>query len=143
MTSKEWRHKDEWTKRGEHFLVKISRHSDQQYAIVNGEFKFMGNVEHKWCLYAYLFPKHPHFSKFEGTSMWQDASNFFDWHSGCTYLEYHRDNDSKVVSIQVGCDYNHLHDYRYLNMATAEDARAVFNDADDLFKTLTNLGKPS
>lgn len=136
----DWRHKDEWTKRGENFLVKVSRHSDDGFDIHDGEFVKTGRVEHKWCLYAYIFPKHPHFSKFEGDSMWQDASAFYDWHCGCSYLEYHRDYKGEILSVQVGCDYNHLHDDHFLDMATKESARSVFGDADELFETLTRIG---
>jgi hypothetical protein len=122
--------------------VKVSRHSDRRYGLVNGEFVHSDQLEHKWCLYAFIFPKHPHFSKFEGNSMWQDAAAFYDWHCGCTYLEYHRNNDGQIVSVQVGCDYNHLYDGHFLDMATKEDARSVFGDADELFETLTRLGVP-
>jgi hypothetical protein len=72
--------------------------------------------------------------------MWQDASGFFDWHGGCSYLEYHPVSAEVISAVQVGCDYNHLYDDHYLDMATAEDARSVFRDADKLFETLTNLG---
>lgn len=136
----EWKHKDEWTKRGEKFLVKVSRHSSEQYDLVDNKFKETGRFEHKWCLYAFIYPEHLQFSKFDGNSMWQEASGFFDWHCGCSYLEYHRDNKSRIVSVQVGCDYSHLYDDCYLNMATKEDAISVFRDADNLFETLTRIG---
>jgi hypothetical protein len=126
----EWNHKDEWSKRGKNFLVKISRHMNQ------------GGDENHWCLYAYIYPKHPHFANFYGPNMWQDASGFFDWHGGCTFLEYHKMDAEVVGAVQVGCDYNHLYDDRYLDMATPDQARSVFSDADDLFETLTNLGMP-
>lgn len=140
MTSKEWRHKDEWTKRGANFLVKVSRHADAGFDVVNGEVVRTGRVENKWCVYAFIFPKHPHFPKFEGPSLWQDAASFFDWHGGCSYLEYHRVSAEVISSVQVGCDYNHLHDDHYLDMATQEDAASVFRDADELFETLMKLG---
>lgn len=124
----DWRHKDEWTKSGPNCLVKVSRHET------------MG--ENRWCLYAYLYPKHPHFSKFEGDSMWQDAANFFNWHRGCSYLEYHRDNKGEVGSVQVGCDYNHLYDDQFLGMATKDDAWEVFVDADRLLGRLAEIGAP-
>lgn len=138
----DWRHKDEWTKRGTNFLVKVSRHSDEAFDVIDGAFVKTGRIEHKWCLYAFIFPKHPHFTKIEGTNIWQDGAEFYDWHCGCSYLEYHRDNDSNVVSVQVGCDYAHLYDDRFLDMATKEDARSVFGDADELFETLTKMGEP-
>jgi hypothetical protein len=133
----DWRHKDVWDKRGKHFLVRLRRHSNKQFALVDGEFKYTDIDEHKWCLYAFIYPDHTLFGNFDGPDFWQDACGFFDWHGGCTYLEYHRDDESKIVSVQVGCDYNHYLDDRYLYMATKEDAASVFNDADGLFEVLS------
>lgn len=137
----EWRHKDEWTRRGKNFLVKISRHADAEMDIIDGEYKATGRIENKWCLYAYFYPKHPHFSKFViGDDMRQDAANFFDWHCGCSYLQRHCDANGTTFSIQVGCDYNHLYDDRFLQMVTKEDAYEVFADAEALFETMSGLG---
>lgn len=137
----EWAHKDEWSRRGKDFLVKISRHSAPRFDYDESLLKMVPlGVDNKWCLYAFIFDKHPHFQKFEGDSMWQSASDFFDWHGGCTFLEYHRGKNLAIGSVQVGCDYSHLHDDRFLEMATKEDAEIVFRDADDLFETLTKLG---
>jgi hypothetical protein len=135
----EWRHKDVWTKREKNFLVQISRHSNKQYALINGEFKYTDIDENKWCLYAFIYPHHPLFEKFDGRDFWQEACGFFEWHGGCSYLEYLRDSEGKIVSVQVGCDYNHYQDDHYLEMATKDEARSVFMDADRLVESLKSL----
>ena len=50
----EWEHKEEWRKFGTDFMVMISRHK-------RGE-------EFCWCVYAYLYPKHPKFGTFSVTT---------------------------------------------------------------------------
>jgi hypothetical protein len=132
----DWDRKDEWHKRGKDFLVVISRHEVMRTEASIFDFD---EGPHRWAVYAYIYPAHPHFAKFSGTDMWQDASNL-GFHGGCSLLRYHHEADGKVTSVQCGGDYNHLHDTRFTNMATAEDARAVFNDADELFERLTRMG---
>jgi hypothetical protein len=127
--AKEWSHKDEWRRSGEHFLVVVSRHAVQ----VDEEF---GEGPHIWCVYAYIYPEHPHFAAFNGPHMWQDAASMMPFHRGPSYLDYPT-HEGKVTSVKVGADYNHLYDDRFTHYATAEDAYSVFSDAQDLHYWLT------
>lgn len=125
-----WAHKDEWKRCGKNSQVVVSRHS------ATSEF---GLGPHRWCVYAYVYPKHPHFANFSGNNMWQDAASVMPLHAGPSYLRWHRDDEGKATSVQVGCDYNHLHDHHYCDYATKDDARSVFVDADELFDWLESI----
>lgn len=122
----EWSHKDEWKRQGRGFCVVVSRHQ------IGESF---GNGPNGWCIYAYIYPEHPHFRMFEGSAIWQQATECMPLHMGCSYLDYPM-RDGKVTSVQVGCDYNHLHDEHYTHCATKDEAWSVFDDAEDLFKWL-------
>lgn len=127
----DWKHKDEWSKRGKDFLVVISRHE----AHLNDPYE----GPHRWAVYAYIYPAHAHFAAFKGPDMWQDATAL-GFHGMCSFLRYHHDEAGKVLSVQCGADYHHLHDDLFSDMATADEAYEVFWDADRLFETLTNMG---
>ncbi|PRF54660.1 hypothetical protein C6Q15_28260 [Burkholderia multivorans] len=62
-------------------------------------------------------------------------------HGGCTLLEYPM-YDGKIASVKVGADYHHLHDTRFTHYATADEARLVFEDADELFDKLQSMAAP-
>lgn len=128
----DWNRKEEWRKNGKDFLIVVSRHEVKLFDAYEGP--------HRWAVYAYIYPAHPHFAKFEGKDMYQDAADL-GFHGGCTFFCYHRGDAGEVNSVQCGGDYNHLHDDRFTRMATKEDAYSVFRDADDLFEKLTNMGK--
>ena len=125
--SANWNHKDEWRLFGKDFMVVVSRHEESELC---------GDGKHRWCVYAYIYAKHPHFAKFDGPDMWQDAASCLPMHGGPTYLRYHRNDDAAVVSVQVGCDYNHIYDSRFTHYETKDDAYEVFNDAYELFQRL-------
>lgn len=127
----EWDRKEEWRKRGKDFLVVVSRHE------VKTPIAFEG--PHRWAVYAYIYPAHAHFAAFKGPDMWQDATSL-GFHGGCSLLRYHHDEAGKVLSVQCGADYHHLHDDRFADMATPDAAYEVFSDADELFETLTRMG---
>lgn len=131
----EWDHKDEWRKRGKDFLVMVSRHTVKRMESFSGCFDEEG--ENRWVIYAYFYPKHPHFKKFDGDDMHQDAASL-GMHGGCTFFRRHV-NDGAVTSIQVGCDYNHLHDWQYTQYSRPDEARSIFADADSLFEKLQNM----
>jgi hypothetical protein len=59
------------------------------------------------------------------------------FHCGPSFLRVHRDEAGKGISIQIGSDYNHLHDDEFLQMENKEQAWTVFNDAEELFNWLT------
>ncbi len=123
----EWDRKDEWRKRGQDFMVVVSRHAVKSAHYYEGP--------HRWCVYAFIYPKHPHFAAFEGLDMWQNASAVMPWHSYCSHLSYPM-FDGKVGSVKVGADYNHDGDDHFTHYATKEDAYQVFADADDLYEWL-------
>lgn len=135
---KKWEHKDEWKRYGKDFLVVVSRHSQPRPAGVE-TFDYCG--EHRWCVYAYIYPKHPHFAKFEGDDMWQEAASMMPLHRGPSYLRWHRDANCNPLSVQVGGDYNHHGDDGYTHCATPAEAFSVFRDADELFDWLDRAGK--
>ena len=121
-----WDHKDEWRKHGTDFLVTISRHNQPSMDQFDGV--------NRWAVYAYIYPKHPHFANFDGPHMWQEASGAMPLHGGCSLLEYPM-YEGKVTSVKVGADYHHLHD-DFTHYATPQDAYEVFADADRLFDWL-------
>ena len=129
---KGWDHKDVWHKRGKNFLVEVRRHTEQSF--VAGHC-FDSEGPHRWCVYAYIFPKHPHFAKFAGPDMWQEASSVMPLHGGASLLEFPM-YEGKVSAVKVGCDYHHLHD-NFTNFSTPDDAYEVFKDAIDLHTWLT------
>ncbi len=127
-SSGEWAHKDTWRKEGNNFLVTIE-HFRIGYTPSRGE-----GVE-RWCVYAYVYPKHPRFKAFKDTDIRQDATNDLPLHGGCTYLRRHTDNDGAVCSIQVGADYNHLHDSFFTRLDSFHGSE-VQTDAARLFAVL-------
>lgn len=131
MGIESWKHKDIWTRRGKMFAVEISRH-------YGTEDEYEG--PHRWAVYAYIYTNHPHFSKFDGPNLWQDATQVLPLHAGCSYLDYPV-HDGKVTCVKVGADYHHLHDTGFTHCATADEAYRVFSDADELFDALTAMAE--
>ena len=126
-----WGHKDEWHQYGKDFLVVVKR-----YAVEPASFdSYQG--PNRWGVYAYIYPKHQLFSGFCGPSMWQPAANALPLHGGPSLLRWHYSDDHKPTSVQIGADYNHLHDERFSKYTTADDAYEVFADAQQLFGYLT------
>lgn len=132
MNTKAWDHKDEWRKRGDNFMVTVTRHS-----VTQSEFDIGG--PNRWAVYAYIYPDHPHFKAFSGDRIWQDATNVMPLHCGCSLLNYPM-FDGKVTSVQVGADYQHLHD-DFTRFETDSDAWEVFQDANELFEWLQERAK--
>lgn len=134
-TEQEWSHKELWSQRGKSFTVEVSCH-EAPLSTISPELGI-----YRWCVYAYIFPAHPHFLEFDGTdSFFQDACAILPLHGGvisnASYLRYHYASDSKVTCIQVGSDYNHLHDERFSRLSSNK-ADEVFDDASILFSWLT------
>lgn len=129
--------KELWRKWGKDFMVEVSRHEEpasDEYACYDSA------GPHRWCVYAYIYPKHPHFAAFNGTEeMWQDAATSLPFHAGPSLCRKHFDNSGAVTSYQVGADYNHLHDTHYTRCATADEAWDVFEDAESLHARLTAM----
>lgn len=133
MSAPNWKHKDEWKKPGKDFLIVVSRHEQ------SADFECGA---HRWCVYAYIYPRHPYFAEFDGPNMWQDAASNMPLHAGPSLLEYPM-HDGKVTSIKVGADYNHLHDSHFTHYATADEASEVFDDAEQLHAFLTRKAEAS
>jgi hypothetical protein len=132
---KNWPIRHEWKRRGKGFLVMVSRHSGVHDEDIG---------PYRWCVYAYLYPNHPHFAEFDGDRIWQPAALAMPFHFGATLVSYHysaKDGNYSVTSVQVGADYNHLHDGRFTHMETPDDARQVFSDAEELFSWLQSKSK--
>lgn len=113
-----WRHADKWRRDGGSFLVEVSRHSV--------------GTENRWCVYLYVYPKHPDFARFNPAGgMWDQPS--YDCHSYVSYFRAHRNNEGEISSFQLGWDYQHDGDSDYAELATEDDAGSVFWDASQLF----------
>jgi len=116
-----WKPKLEWKKEGNNFSVVVSKHMSY-------------SGDNIWCIYLYVYPSHPAFSKFnkDGT-MWDQPH--FDCHSYVSYFQPHiRYKTGEVASYQLGWDYNHDGDSWYTSIESAEDAGSIFFDAEQLFK---------
>lgn len=125
----DWKHKDEWKVSGENFTIVVSRHAGSADC---------GDGPNRWCVYAYIYPKHPYFSKFDGPFMYQDAANAMPLHGGPTFFKYQMHGE-KISSVKVGCDYNHYQDTHFTHYATTEEAYQVFEDAEDLYNWLYGI----
>lgn len=129
-----WDHKDAWRRRGKDFMVEVTRYS----VAPPSEIEFALEGSHRWCLYAYVYPKHPYFAAFSGPNMWQDATARLHLHGGCSLLEYPM-YEGKVSAVKVGADYNHLHDDHFTRYSTRAEAYSIFEDAEELFEQLQRL----
>jgi hypothetical protein len=126
----DWRHKDIWSLDGKNFMVQVSRHSEP---VREESACYDSRGSHRWCVYAYIYPKHPHFAAFNGTEeMWQAATTMLPLHGGPSLCHQHLKADGAVTSYQVGADYDHLHDWHFTQQATKEEAYEVFSDAEAL-----------
>jgi len=134
VSAANWDHKDVWHRRGTDFLIEVKRHSEPQ-SQADRDMGVYCEGPHRWCVYAYIYPNHPHFAAFEGPHMWQDAATQLHLHGGPSLLEYPM-YDGKVTCVKVGADYHHLHDERFTRYASREDAYEVFVDADELWTQL-------
>ena len=127
----EWLKKDVWSKRGKDFMVQIYRHTVEPSTITPYE------GVNRWAVYAYIYPKHRHFQRFEGSDMFQDATCVLPLHAGPSFLQIHRDEKGDICSYQVGADYHHYHDDRFAAYEDLNDASEVQFDAQELFDWLT------
>ena len=132
---KDWSPKLEWKKSDDKtYCVIISRH--EVILSPDPEFSIPEQGKYRWCVYAYIYTTHPHFKNFAGNDMWQEASRALPLHAGASLLHWHRNDDGKITSVQIGSDYNHLYDDSFTRAETKEDAYGVFADAERLIKWL-------
>lgn len=128
-----WKYKEEWKKEGKNFVIIVSRH-ESEVVFDRGKYR--------WCIYAYIYPKHPRFNLIDKNGpMYQPACDDLPLHGGPSYFQSHLNNDGKITSYQIGCDYNHLHDNYFTFIATKEDATEIFSDAKILFNFLEEEDK--
>jgi len=125
-----WIKKDLWSRRSKNFNVEVSRHTVPASSYNPHE------GTNRWAVYAYIFPEHRLFARFEGTDMSQEAACSLPLHCGPSYLRVHRNDAGEIASYQVGADYHHLYDDRFADFSTERDAYEVFNDAAELFAHL-------
>jgi hypothetical protein len=136
--SKDWNRKELWRKSGDNFMIEISRHEEEVPDLAC----FDSEGPHRWCIYAYIYPKHSHFAAFDGSEdMWQYAAACLPLHGGPSFCRKHLNAKGEVTSYQVGADYHHLHDWHFTQHANPDDAAVVFADAEELFDALTSRGK--
>jgi hypothetical protein len=148
IANDKWNHNDEWRQPGKNFLITVTRHSEpvSKWTSESGTWPFDGSAEgpHRWAVYAWIYPKHPHFAKFNGTgNLFEAATADMPLHSGASMVLSHFDAKGEVQSIKVGADYHHLHDEHFTHYAQAEEASEVFDDADRLHAWLTAVGVAS
>ena len=124
-----WKQKELWTRRTNGFCVEVSHHTEPPCSYTN-------EGPNRWCVYAYIYPTHPHFAKFDGDKMWQEAATVLPLHRGPSMLRWHRDANCNPTSVQVGADYHHDGDDGYTHCDDAGQAYSVFRDADELYAWL-------
>ncbi len=94
-----------------------------------------------WNVYVYFYPANGFFEKLnpkkEGDYSEPDLP--FEFHGGCTYEKWHRDNKGEVVSKEYGCDYLHYLDDRFERMNDEAEAKEVFSDAINIYKVLDSV----
>lgn len=122
----DWKRKSIWQKRGKDCLVSVEHRIDDDAP---------DRGPNRWNIYAYVYAEHPLFAKFEGDSIYQAATADMPLHGGCSYLYYHRDKGGAVRSVQVGCDYNHLHDREHTH-AEADEFAFYVREGDQLLAWL-------
>jgi len=127
----EWNKKEVWNIRGDNCYIEVVNSKRK----IPDELKVWEEGENSWFVYAYIYENHPLFKKFDGDSIFQDAANNLPLHGGCTFICYSGDGKS-FLSVKVGADYKHLHDDRFSNYETQEDAKEVFDDAKKLLEYL-------
>lgn len=125
----EWSPKREWWFNGPDFLVQVKHH-------IAGFDDDEGR--NRWNVYAFVYPKHPHFQAFSGENMMQDACTALPLHRGPSYHRVHYDAKGAVTAHQVGCDYAHIHDERFQKSGPEDQFPngTVFQDAQDLIQWL-------
>lgn len=123
----DWNHKDLWRMSGPDFMVEVSRHTEQPSSYMRTE-----EGPNRWAVYAYVYPKHPHFKRFAGREMFQEAASGMPLHCGPSFLHWHYNDDGEPTSVQVGADYHHLYDEHFTHYASRDDAFEVFQDAERL-----------
>lgn len=131
----DWNKKDIWSKRGKDFMVQISRHEKSSQP------QYFGEGINCWAVYAYIYPEHRLFDRFEGSDMWQEAASCLPLHKGPSFLKIHRNDTGDICSYQVGADYSHAYDEHFSEYSNLDEAYQVKRDAQELFDWLSPLAE--
>lgn len=94
---------------------------------------------HCWNVYVIVSKDHPVFSELteDGTCSHESLDSL---HWGSTFCEWHRAEDSTVLTKKYGSDYMHLgDDYEDCDSDTHWKAREIFDDAMRLYNTFKKL----
>ena len=126
MISTVWQHTNKYLTRKSNFSVEV----------VHSKTPGIYTEENHWCIYAYIYSNHPSLELFTSDEIYQNATESFPFHGGCSFVRRNYNSEGEVVSVQVGCDYNHYRDDDYLTMSTIEEAGSIFYDAEKLVKYL-------
>ncbi len=129
MSEITWQPKEEWSFTDNKSFRVTVKHWVNDWADSTGR-----RGPDNWNVYIHVYPAHPHFPLFNADMDSGDsACQAYDFHGGATYFTAHRKKDS-VSSYEIGCDYAHLYDERFSRMATKDQAREVFLDAENLVR---------
>lgn len=138
----DWKMKRIWQRRGTDFLIEISCHTADAR---QDPFQDPGLIPdnegiYRWCVYAYIYPKHPYFYKFDDSdAMWQPAAQAMPLHRGPSYFRRHIEKDGNTTSIQVGADYHHYGDSLFTQQSKLDGK--VLTDAGELFNWLEHKAR--
>jgi len=117
-----WTPKRSWRKDGKGFCVEV----------ICSENKHDDYAPYTWCVYAYIYPKHPLFERIEPHCHAWDTNTGLECHSYVSFFRTHVGKDG-VLSHQIGWDYKHDGDDRY---QMDSEGFSVFCDAENLVKQL-------
>lgn len=132
-----WRHSDKWKREGKNFLVEVSRHSSPEF---NSDYSEVIGQEHRWCVYLYVYPRHPDFARFDSNGD-MHSQPYYECHIYVSLFRVHRDESGEITSFQLGWDYNHDGDVYYTHLAPPSAAGSVFYDANRLFDEAAERAK--
>lgn len=114
------------------YMVEIVR---SNYLKRDLEDEARNGAKNTWNIYTYIYYNHPLFKEF--ASLVSAGDTFLNFHGGCNYMRKHRNDAGEIVSVQLGCDFNHLHDdERYYE--TLEEVPTVEFNAVQLYKRLAH-----
>lgn len=136
MSIRDWSHKDEWKRSGRNYLVSVSRHSVER---IEEAACFDSEGPHRWAVYAYVYPNHPLFPRFNPEAGIHGQPSL-PGHWYASFFRAHHDKDG-ITAYQLGWDYNHDGDWMFTQMETSSDAFEVFADAERLFTELEEIAK--